>query len=94
MASFKDAFEQFIAARLGEDPAPILVEATKDPRYEEDFFKSEELYRKIAELLGDNHKLIGEYESSKNYMEGLVLDYVYKQGLADGFRLAKFLGLF
>ncbi|MGB9825693.1 MAG: hypothetical protein ACPLRU_03375 [Desulfofundulus sp.] len=49
--------------------------------------KSIELFNKIASLLGENKRLLYEYEDTESALAAMLEEQAYKSGLADGARL-------
>lgn len=51
------------------------------------------LYNAIGEKLGEEHRLIDEFDSVKNYMQGFDAEWIYQQGFQDCVTLLRWLGM-
>lgn len=91
LGAFKNSFQELVCQRIDE---VTLSQARKDPKWQQCVREANDLYHRIEELLGEEHRdIIFEFDNAKIGILACEVEYVYRQGLKDGIALKEELGL-
>ncbi|MDR2559304.1 MAG: hypothetical protein LBC86_07170 [Oscillospiraceae bacterium] len=83
-------FEETLKHAFTESRHELSMQNRKtDAEYKSHTKKHNELYDEIKILLGDNRKLISDYEAATNEMGSIDDEFVYLQGMIDCVKLLR-----